>query len=264
MPAEEASGAPPDVVDRVYGVGLGEFVTARAAAAKELRAQGRRPEAAAVQALRKPTAAAWIVNRLARDQEQLVADLLAAGARLREAQLSAGSAAEIRAASQAEQAALDDLTRAAAATRSGGASLERVRETLHAAALDPDLADTVRRGVLLREQQAVGFPLGAAVPAVARKPARPKPATHRLERAAAAVEAAHEELAQTEQKLADARAAQEAAARELELARTAVTTAERQARQADRAAERAAAARDLAARRAEQAADRRAAADKSD
>ncbi len=261
-------------MERLYGVGLDEFVAARTAAARELREQGRRDEAAAVQALRKPSVAAWIVNRLARDEAELVAELLAAGARLREVQLGAGSPTELRAASEAEQAAVDALMRAAATAGSGGGSLERVRETLHAAALDPDLAELVRRGVLVREQQAVGFPLGAALPVAARRAVRPSPApvargpdhrrspgrsaavTRRLEQAVAVAKTAQEALAEAERGLADARVEQEAAARDLKLARTAVTAAERRTRGAARAAERAAAACDLAARRAEQAAAR--------
>ncbi|HEU0193277.1 MAG TPA: hypothetical protein VFQ71_03705, partial [Gaiellales bacterium] len=105
MPPDESSGAPAAVVDRLYGVSLEEFVAARAAAARELRGEGRRDEAAAVQALRKPSVAASIVNRLARDEASLLADLLATGARLREAQLSAAAAADVRAAGEAERKA---------------------------------------------------------------------------------------------------------------------------------------------------------------
>ncbi|HEX5260345.1 MAG TPA: hypothetical protein VFW18_02630, partial [Gaiellales bacterium] len=234
MPVNGADGGASAAMERLYGVGLDEFVAARTAAARELREQGRRDEAAAVQALRKPSVAAWIVNRLARDEEELVAELLAAGARIREVQLGAGSPAELRSASEAEQAALDALmrvaARVAAAARSGGGSLERVRETLRAAAVDPDLAELVRRGVLVREQQAVGFPLGAAVPAASRRRSvRPSPApvarapdhrrspgrsaavTRRVEQAVAAAKSAQEALAEAERGLADARAAHEAA-----------------------------------------------------
>ena len=56
-----------DVEDRVYGADLDGFVNERAAAAKELRADGRREDAAAAAKLSKPSVAAWIVNRLARD-----------------------------------------------------------------------------------------------------------------------------------------------------------------------------------------------------
>ena len=180
--------AVPDAeLDRLYGGDLEEFVAARAATAKELRRQGRRDEAAAVAALRKPSVAAAIVNRLARADAGLLDELLTAGARLREVQLGGAAPHELRAAVTAETRALDALMRAAGeiAARPGAggqAALERVRETLHAAALDPELATEVRRGVLVREQQAVGFPMGVVVPASRRSPPaarRPKPAPRR-------------------------------------------------------------------------------------
>ena len=50
--------------------------------------------------LAKPSVAAWIVNRVSHDRPDLVDDLLDAGARLREVQLGAGSAADLRAAAE--------------------------------------------------------------------------------------------------------------------------------------------------------------------
>ena len=169
MPSATDARAPADVVDRLYGGGLDEFVPARAAAAKALRGEGRRDEAGAVEALRKPTVAAAVVNRVVRAEPKLLAALLAAGERLREVQLGAGSARDLRAAVEAETRALDALVRAAAKTAGAEATLGKVRETLHAAALDPAVAEEVRAGVLVKEAQAVGFPLGRL------RPARPRP-----------------------------------------------------------------------------------------
>jgi hypothetical protein len=262
--AEQNDPTVPDAeLDRLYGGDLDGFVAARAAAAKELRSQGKRGEAAAVAALRKPSVAAWIVNRLARADSALLDELLAAGARLREVQLGAAAPHELRTAVTAETHALDALMRAAGkiaagAGAGGPAALERVRETLHAAALDPGLADEVRRGVLVREQQAVGFPMGVVVPARRTPPAarRPKPAPRRpapqaktdavaakrIERAAAQAAEAAAKLAQAEAGLAQAR--------------TALAAAERGLAEARRAADRAEHARDAAGRRADEAAAR--------
>ncbi len=259
--AEQNDAAVPDAeLERLYGGDLDGFVAARAAAAKELRSQGKRGEAAAVAALRKPSVAAWIVNRLARAEAGLLDELLAAGARLREVQLGAAAPHELRTAVTAETHALDALMRAAGEVAAGAgaggqAALERVRETLHAAALDPDLAIEVRRGVLVREQQAVGFPMGVVVPARRSPPAarRPKPAprrpvpqaktdaaaARRVERAAAQAAEATAKLAQAEAALAEARAA--------------VAAAERGLGEARRAAERAERACDAAGRRADEA-----------
>jgi hypothetical protein len=267
-----------DAEDRLYGADLDEFVKERAAAAKELRGDGHREEAAAVAKLPKPSVAAWIVNRVARDEPRLVNELLDAGARLREVQLGAGSAADLRAAAEQQEAALRAVMRktekiAAARGSSTSATLDRVRATLHAAALDADLAEQVGRGVLTREQRAVGFPLGVAIPVERRQPAavkrvrterRPTPraqprdevAAKRVLRATAAAEAARDDLANAGADLSRAREALEVQAHELEAAREAVAAAERQADEARRAVDRAekahAKASHTAARAAEQ------------
>jgi hypothetical protein len=250
--------------ERVYAADLDDFVKERAAAAKELRAQGERGEAAAVAKLPKPSVAAWIVNRLARAEPGSMGELLEAGARLREVQLGAGSAADLRDASQAQDDAMRLLMRAAerAGGRATSATLERVRETLHAAALDADLAEQVRRGVLRREQRAAGFPMGLAIPEARRRPApaaaakpKPKPSrkaaettraaprdevgAKRRERAAAGAEKAQAALAEAESGLASAQDSLDAAEAELDDARHAMAAAERREKDARRAVERA-------------------------
>ncbi len=179
MPTPTDEAAPAAEVERLYGLAPDAFVAARADAVKDLRSQGRRGDAAAVGRLRKPTVAASVVNRVARDKPDLVRELLAAGARLGDVQRSAGSAQDLRAAIAAEAAGVDALVRAATALAgSGGAAettLARVRETFHAAALDPELGEDVRRGVIAHEQQAVGFPAGVAVPAQRARPADRRP-----------------------------------------------------------------------------------------
>ena len=267
-----------DVESRLYGADLDAFVRERSAAARELRDEGKRAEAAAVAKLPKPSVAAWMVNRVAREEPDLVAALLDAGARLREVQLGAGSAADLRAAAEGQDAALRAVMRRIekiAANRGSAATLDRVRETLHAAALDADLAEQVRRGVLVREQRAVGFPAGIAIPAERRraaparrtpaKPARerskpkarPQPrdevAAKRLERAAAAAQRAQETLASADAELAQSRDAFDGATRELDRARQALGDLERRADQLRRAVDRAEKASAKAAQDAKQA-----------
>ena len=58
----------PDGVDALYGLALDEFVPARDALAKRARAEGRREDAAAIAALRKPSVAAWAANQAIRSQ----------------------------------------------------------------------------------------------------------------------------------------------------------------------------------------------------
>ncbi|HEY3763545.1 MAG TPA: hypothetical protein VGL44_00180 [Gaiellales bacterium] len=244
MPTPTDEAAPAAELERLYGVTPDAFVAARADAVKELRSQGRRDAAAAVGRLRKPTVAAWVVNRVARDEPDLVRELLAAGARLGDVQRSAGSPQDLRAAIVAEAAAVDALVRAAAALAgSGGAAettLARVRETFHAAALDPELGEDVRRGVVAHEQQAVGFPAGLAVPAQRARPAARRPrgkqkatrpqvvdavAAKRRERAAAAAERAGAQLATAQAALGEAESGLRNAERAAERARKAVDAA---------------------------------------
>jgi hypothetical protein len=284
-----ATEAPDDLTDRLYGLELDEFTPARDAAAKELRKEKRRDEAAVVAKLRKPSAAAWLVNRLARERREDVDALLEAGEALRDAQERAvageGAGGDLREAADAERRAVDELVRAARELEPGGrkpsqAALERVRATLHAAAADPTVREGVRAGRLVREVAAGGawpFADPADEPVL---PAEPRPerrkAPARGDRKPDAEErkkAREEEARQRDEEKAAAeerRQAEQARRKELTVARResdarrrARERAERRAHDAEaRAAEAAAAAREAAAeleeaREAEEAADRR-------
>ena len=134
-----------DEVDALYGLPLDAFVPERDALAKRLRADKRREDADAVKALRKPSVAAWAANQVLRSQPGRRDALLEAGDALRAAQedllAGRGDAAAARAAGEAERRAVGDLVAAARGlAREGGfptaTVLDRVRETLHAAATD--------------------------------------------------------------------------------------------------------------------------------
>ena len=134
-------------VDALYGLPLDEFVPERDALAKRLRADKRRDEATPVKALRKPSVAAWAANQALRSQPGQRKALLEAGDALRAAQedllAGRGDAAAARAAAEAERRAVGDLVAAARGlAREGGfpsaTVLDRVRETLHAAATDDE------------------------------------------------------------------------------------------------------------------------------
>ena len=180
--------APDDAVDRLYGLPREEFVGERDAMAKELRADGRRDEAAAIKALAKPTVAAWAANQAVRSQKRAARDLWKAGDALsatQDAVLSGkGSGAKLREASERERAAVETLVDAARGLlgASGGdlseATIERVRETLHAGAIDPEARDEVAGGRAARERAPQGLfgadPFAAPAPRRASK-AEPKP-----------------------------------------------------------------------------------------
>ena len=222
MAAETLDG----IVDELYGLPLDEFTRARDAVARELRKSGRRDDAEAVKRLRKPSLAAWVVNRLARERSEEGRRLLAAADEARRAPDAA--AAELR-------SALDALVRGARdvleheGRPAGDATLTRVASTLRAAAADEAQRDALALGVLADELEPPGFE--AMLGFVATPQAAPTSAPPRPPREAADAERKRR-IAAAREELADARAH----ARDL---RRAADEAERLARQARSEAERA-------------------------
>jgi hypothetical protein len=160
-------------IDKLYGVPLDEFIHDRDELAKRLRREGEREAAERIKKLRKPSAGAWALNQAIRRRRKETEALLAAGERLREAHesvMSGGDPAELREAMQGERglaSALADCAEAIASEtgKSGPALRERVRSTLHAAAVDEEARDELAKGRFAREREAVGLgPFGAAAP----------------------------------------------------------------------------------------------------
>lgn len=242
--------------DDLYGLPLDRFVPERATLVRELRSGGDREQAAAASALRKPSVAAWAVNQLVRTQRRAVDELLQAGDALRDVQngVIAGSAdaGDLRAAAEGERAAVQRLVEAARGLLSSGghelsaATLERVAETLHAAALDDEARGQVEGGRLVRELRHVGLGGGlggAFAPAHRATPAPDKPAraarrsqstqpsrsrAHEAERQATEEHRAAEAAQRRERDEArkEARATERDAAREVARAQRALRTAE--------------------------------------
>jgi hypothetical protein len=225
-------------IDELYGLALDRFVPERTALARELRSAGRREEASEVAALRKPSVAAWAVNQLVRTQRKAVDELFESGDALRAAHeqvLSGrGDAGSLRGAVARERTAVDVLTQAARGLlTSQGHELsqtiiDRVSDTLNAAALDDDARAQVRDGRLERELRHVGLgmtggPGPRSAPGRAPARSRKKPAAdqerakarteartaerearRRAERATRAAAAAHERRDKAVQALAEA------------------------------------------------------------
>lgn len=222
-------------IDDLYGGPFDRFVPERTELAKALRTQGRRKDAAEVAALRKPSLGAWAVNQLIRTQGRSVQELLGAGDALRAAHEQAaagrGDAQTLRQATQDERAAVETLVQAARGllTSDGhelsSTVIERVAETLQAAALDPEARALVREGRLERELRHVGLGfLGdlSAAPATApakRKATAQKPEQDRDQKA----QARERERAKA---VKDARAAEKDARRERERAQRAAESAQ--------------------------------------
>jgi hypothetical protein len=221
-------------LDRLYGLPLGEFVSARDELAKGLRAEDRREEAEQVKALRKPSVAAWLVNRLSRERELDVQRLLKAGETLRKAQAdaAAGETEAFADARRDEHAALERLAEGAReiAVRegSGQAAVAAATQTLRAASLTDEGRELVKRGRLTEELEPPGFEaLTGLVPAQPRKrpakaPPRPKrpskKALERVRRLQQAERTAHEAARAAEKAAEEARAKAEGATAEREAA----------------------------------------------
>ena len=142
-----------DVAQELYALVPEEFTAARNARAKEAKAAGDAELAAQVQALRKPTAGAWLLNQLVRRQADEVQQVLDLGAQLRAAQGNLG-AAEVRALDQQRR----QLTRAVAQqARALGQDAGRrvtdqvttdVEETLRSAMVDEAAGAALLTGLL--------------------------------------------------------------------------------------------------------------------
>jgi hypothetical protein len=150
------------LVDALYAGPLEEFVAARDAAAKRVAASGDRLGAARVRRLTKPTVAAWVVNRVARDHPDDVAALAAIGDELRAATQDRDRG-RIKGLDRLRRERTDALVHAVRAAGQvdgrpvSDAVLDRLVETLTAAVMDADAAAVVRAGRLSRTLQHVGF-----------------------------------------------------------------------------------------------------------
>jgi hypothetical protein len=148
-------------LDRLYQLPLNEFTAARYELVKQLRAQGEREKAQELKALRKPTAAVWLVNQLARERQLDVQRLLKAGESLKSQVQAASGKSSFPEARRDEQRALDQLARAASeiAEREGIGSpaVGKATETLRAASLTAEGREQLRRGRLTEELEPPGF-----------------------------------------------------------------------------------------------------------
>jgi hypothetical protein len=186
-----------DEIDALYGQRPGEFVGARDALAKRLRAAGDRDAADAVRKLARPTVAAWAVNAVVRNEPEWTQALVTAGRRLEEAQqalIEQGDRGPWRDATAGQREAVDRLARLAddlVRQERGSVSTavgDAIRETLHAASIDPDAREAVCAARLEHELRAVGL-LGAdaaPAPAPSAPSAKPRAASTSKRRPAAA------------------------------------------------------------------------------
>jgi hypothetical protein len=176
-------------VEELYGADPEAFTGRRGELVTAARTAGDRAAAKAIAALRRPTRAAWVVNRLARTDPGAPPRLTELATALRAAQ-EARDGPRLRELSAERGALVDALTAqalAAAGVADPPASLRlEVGETLQAALADPEVAAAFATGTLTRAAQWSGFglPLAGAAPDRDEETREAPPAAKRPEAAA--------------------------------------------------------------------------------
>jgi hypothetical protein len=147
-----------DELDELYEVKSEEFTALRTKLAAAAKQRGDADTAKQISAARKPTTAAWVVNRLVLRNPDVRSRLAGLGERLKDAH-SAMDGERIRALSAEQRRLVDDVARAAfeeAELADPSAALrDDVTGTLQAAIADPDVAS--RLGRLTKAEQWSGF-----------------------------------------------------------------------------------------------------------
>jgi hypothetical protein len=224
-----------DELDELYWVKPEEFTAVRTRLSAAAKDREDTSAAKRISAARKPTTAAWVVNRLvlshARTRQRLTdlhERLLAAHAEM--------DGDRIRELSKEQRKLVDELTKSAFETAEVANPSSALRDdvvgTLQAAVADPDV--TARLGRLAKAESWSGFgDLGAsaAVATVART--KPKAGPDQVEKAKAALAEAEQAKAEADKALSRRKGDVVAAERALKAA----DEAREQARQASRDAE---------------------------
>jgi chromosome segregation ATPase len=147
-----------DELDELYEVKPEQFTALRTKLAAAAKERGDADAARQISAARKPTTAAWVVNRLAIREQDIRTRLAGLGERLKDAHTSMDGD-QIRELSREQRRLVDDVARAAfeeaELAAPSGALRDDVIATLQAAIADPDVA--ARLGRLVKAEQWSGF-----------------------------------------------------------------------------------------------------------
>jgi hypothetical protein len=225
--------------EELYAGSPDDFVERRTALAGQARAAKDRALVKQIGALRRPTRTAWLLNLLARESADGVAELLSLGASLQDAQRRMAGT-ELRRLSTERRRLVDRLAReaeqlgAAHGYAAPDAALQEISQSLQAALADPAVADLLRAGRMTAAVSYGGFgpsdlmaAMAASLPAAAAEqrpdlaaqaPAEPEPAA---EQDAVAAEERRRLAARAD----EAEAAWEAARRALDEAESAANEA---------------------------------------
>ncbi|MET0697216.1 MAG: hypothetical protein ABWZ58_07290 [Acidimicrobiia bacterium] len=220
MPGDDSLA---EVAD-LYILPLAQFTPARDGLAERLKAEGDSDQAKRVARLRKPSIAAWALNRAARSHPELVSKLVDSHKMLRHA----GSRQAVEEASVTRRQAVAALTDAAMTELDKGSlqTRDRVNRTLLAVATDAKGETDLAAGTLVRELEPSGGGWGEI-----ELPPLPEPDP--AEEDARVAEQARERAGALEIEATDAES-------QVETAKQALAEARRRAKQARSAADNAA------------------------
>jgi hypothetical protein len=230
----------PSNPDDLFSLPLYRFIEARDQMAARLNAAGREDEAAAVAKLRKPSIAAWALNRAARNHPEAVKRLISSHQALR----TAKSGSALQEASSERQKAVAELSALATAelTAEGrpvaGTTRDKINSTLLAVAADTSGEEDLAAGRLVRDIEPSGggwgdlglTPSAPPDPGAKAKTAAEK-ARARANKLLQEAEAAEQQVERAEKALEDARARADGA-------KAAATQAAAEAAEAEAAASR--------------------------
>lgn len=141
------------VIDELYALPRDEFIAARAAAVKQARQAGDELLAKRLLKLRKPSLAAWLANRLAREHPDEIGELLDLGADLRRAHARLDGR-QLQLLSRERHKKIQGLrvlavrTAKAAGMSASETILRQLEDSLTTALADADLAEELRAGRL--------------------------------------------------------------------------------------------------------------------
>jgi hypothetical protein len=152
-----------ELIRRMYEAPPEQFVATRAAAIADARKAGDKDAAKRLAALRKPTVAAWLVNLLALRRPELIEQLVELASELRTAQrgLQGDALRELSTQRRQVVSALVAAARSLAVAEDPGSAaklpLAEVESTLSAAMAEPEIAEQIRTGRLIRAATYAGF-----------------------------------------------------------------------------------------------------------
>jgi len=144
-----------ELADELYGTLPEGFTAARDECVKRARATGDGVLARELAKLRRPTQSAWLVNQLARDEQAPLDDLLGLVDEYGQALSERDGARLTELTTRRRRLETQLIARASELAAEAGAlpsdsTLQEVRDTLDAAVSDPDFANEVREGRLVK------------------------------------------------------------------------------------------------------------------